>query len=71
MQQIHVSRYSDPIGTGWAGYIEPADRGWIAFIGLDGKPIFFLHRDPVTGACLPDDPAERAAQLAIVDSPTE
>lgn len=63
MQNISVTRYAHPRATGWAGYIEPEDKSWIAFIGLDGKPRFFLHRDPVTGAILPDDEGERAAHL--------
>ena len=63
MQSIKVSRYPNPKGIGWAGYIEPEDKSWIAFIGLDGKPVFFLHRDPGTGAILPDDPEERASFL--------
>ncbi len=64
MINIQVSRYPDPKATGWAGYIQPEDRSWIAFIGLDGRPIFFLHRDPRTGRVLSDDPAERDADLA-------
>ena len=66
MQNIHVSRYEQPKQVGWAGYLEPADRAWIAFIGLDGKPTFFLNRDPATGAVLPDDPAERETALARI-----
>ncbi len=64
MMNIQVSRYPDPKATGWAGYIQPEDRSWIAFIGLDGRPIFFLNRDPRTGRVLSDDPTERAADLA-------
>lgn len=63
MQDIKVTRYSQPKRVGWAGYIEPADASWIAFVGLDGKPLFFLNRDPQSGAILPDDPAEREAHL--------
>jgi hypothetical protein len=62
MMNIKVSRYEDPHATGWAGYIQPEDRSWIAFIGLDGRPVFFLHRDE-NGGVLPDDPVERAACL--------
>jgi hypothetical protein len=51
MQKIKVTRYSDPLAVGWAGYIEPEDGSWIAFIGLDGRPVFFLNRDPA-GAVL-------------------
>lgn len=66
MQDIRVTRYSNPNALGWAGYIEPADRSWIAFIGLDGLPRFHLHRDPDTHAVLPDDPDERAAHLPTI-----
>lgn len=63
MQNIEVTRYSNPKAVGWAGYIEPEDGSWIAFVGLDGQPVFFLHRDE-HGGVLPDDPDERAAVLA-------
>jgi hypothetical protein len=66
MQNIKVTRYADPKATGWAGYIEPADKSWIGFVGIDGRPILFLSRDPGTGAVLPDDPAERAAAVASI-----
>lgn len=52
MQNIIVKRYANPKSVGWAGWIEPDDHSWIAFIGLDGIPRFFLDRDPVTGAVL-------------------
>jgi hypothetical protein len=55
MQNIHITRYENPTTLGWAGCIEPEDRSWVAFIGLDGIPRFNLHRDPETGAVLPDD----------------
>jgi hypothetical protein len=55
MQQINVKRYADPTSTGWAGWIEPEDKSWVAFIDLGGQPTFFLNRDPETGAILPDD----------------
>lgn len=65
MQNIIVSRYTNPREVGWAGWIEPEDKSWIAFVDLEGRPRFFLNRDPETGAVLPDDPAERAERLAI------
>lgn len=65
MQNISVKRYSDPKATGWAGWIEPEDKTWIAFIDLEGKPTVFLHRSP-SGAVLPDDPDERAAKLQLI-----
>lgn len=63
MQNISVTRYADPKATGWAGYVEPADKSWIVYVGLDGRPLAFLNRDPKTGAVLPDDPEERARHL--------
>ena len=62
MQNILVKRYPrgyvdgvPMVGEFWQGYIEPEDGSWIAFIDRDGKPVFFLNRDPATGAVL-DDP---------------
>lgn len=49
MQEIKIERYADPINAGHAGYIEPADKSWIVYIGLDGTPRFYPHRDD-TGA---------------------
>ena len=51
MGNITVTRYPDPAEVGgWQGYIEPDDKSWIAFVDNDGRPVFFLDRDPVTGA---------------------
>ncbi len=50
MGNITVTRYQNPEEVGWQGYMEPDDRSWIAFVGNDGRPVFFLDRDPVTGA---------------------
>lgn len=66
MQNICVSRYAHPKAVGWAGWVEPTDKSWIVFIGLDGRPLAFLNRDPATGAVMPDDPEERAAHLARI-----
>lgn len=52
MSNITVGRYSDPQGVGWQGWIEPKDRSWIAFIKTDGSPVFYLNRDPKTGAII-------------------
>jgi hypothetical protein len=30
----------------WQGWIEPDDLSWIAFVAKDGKPVFFLDREP-------------------------
>lgn len=66
MQNINVSRYANPKAVGWAGWVEPSDKSWIVFIGLDGRPMVFLNRDPATGAVCPDDPTERAAHLELI-----
>lgn len=50
MCNIVVGRYSNPKAIGWQGWIEPEDRAWIAFIDLEGRPKFYLNRDPKTGA---------------------
>jgi len=50
MCNIKVSRYKNPESVGWQGWIEPDDRSWIAFVDLRGRPVFFLNRDPQTGA---------------------
>lgn len=58
MQNIVVGRYSSTpgpdgtpgVGVHWQGWIEPQDKSWIAFIDCDGRPVFFLNRDPETGA---------------------
>lgn len=62
MGNITVGRYTrwpEPLPEGtvdvadeWQGWIEPDDMSWIAFIAADGKPVFFLNRDPETGAVL-------------------
>jgi hypothetical protein len=53
MGNITVSRYPNPHEVGgWQGYLQPDDRSWIAFIDGDCKPVFFLNRDPETGAVL-------------------
>ena len=52
MCNISVSRYRNPQSVGWAGWIEPKDLSWIAFIDLKGTPVFFLNRDPKTGGVL-------------------
>lgn len=50
MGNIHVHRYAP--GGDYQGWIEPDDKSWIAFIDRDGRPTFFLHRDPETGAVI-------------------
>ncbi len=50
MSNIHVGRYKYPKSVGYAGWIEPEDMSWIAFIDLKGIPTFYLDRNPKTGA---------------------
>lgn len=50
MCNVKVCRYKNPESVGWAGWLEPEDGSWIMFVGLDGKPVVFLNRDPETGA---------------------
>jgi hypothetical protein len=59
MKDIIVNRYKNPKEIGWAGCIEPSDKSWIAFIDLAGRPLFFLHRDPTTGAVIDEETEER------------
>ena len=47
---ITVGRYDDPESVGYAGWVEPSDRSWIAFVRNDGSAQFYLDRDPETGA---------------------
>lgn len=51
MKNIRVGRYAS--NPNWQGWIEPSDGSWIAFIRHDGAPVFFLNRDPKTGAVIP------------------
>lgn len=44
MSSIKVGRYADPDAVGYAGWIEDEDQAWIAFIDLNGEPLFFLNR---------------------------
>jgi hypothetical protein len=56
MQNINVRRYSNPHAVGgWAGWIEPDDKSWIAFIDIEGRAKFYLERDPVTGGIIERD----------------
>jgi hypothetical protein len=51
MTNITVGRYThESVTKDWQGWIEPDDLSWIAFIDAEGKPTFFLDRDPETGA---------------------
>jgi hypothetical protein len=49
---LRLRRYADAASTGWQGSLEPADRSWILFSDLDGRPRLFLSRSP-NGLALP------------------
>lgn len=56
MDKITIKRY-DPNTAGYQGYIEPADKSWILYIGVDGSPLFFPHRAADGGVlCEPAGP---------------
>lgn len=46
--KLHIGTYSDT-SSGYSGFIEPEDRAWIVFVGVDGSATFFGERD-ATGA---------------------
>jgi hypothetical protein len=50
MDNVKVGRYDHPDSVGWLGWIEPEDKSWIMFIGLDHRPVVYLDHDPETGA---------------------
>ena len=50
MCNIEIGRSDEPESVGYAGWVEPGDRTWIAFVRTDGSAQFFLDRDPETGA---------------------
>lgn len=66
MQNIIVGRYQHPeTRKHWQGWIEPDDRTWIAFVAADGRPVFYLDRDPETGACIIPRPDENITVTRI------
>lgn len=66
MKNVKIKRYASPMAHGWAGWIEPDDRNWIVFVGVNGLPMIYMHRDPETGAILSDDPAEHEECVARI-----
>lgn len=50
MQNMIVARYAPDSVAGYSGYIEPEDRGWIVFLGEDGKPACYWPTRDETGA---------------------
>lgn len=64
MPNITVGRYDNPVvidgveypkGHDYAGWIEPEDKTWIAFVGDDHHVEMYLDRDE-TGGILDRDP---------------
>ncbi len=49
MQNIHVSRYSNPESVGYQGTVEPEDRSWIVFVKLDGSPSLWRRTESELG----------------------
>ena len=64
MEGITVHEYKGE--TGYRGCIEPDDRAWILFIRNDGKPEFFAHRDPETGAVIQEGWTMEAFLVAFI-----
>lgn len=56
MSPIKIARYSHPVSAGWAGWIEPKGKGWIAYVHLDGELTAFLSRNSGNGAAMPPEP---------------
>ena len=69
MNNIKVGRYTNPVNIGWQGWIEPEDRSWIAFIDLDGRPKFYLHRDEKGGVIEDFDDDGRCAEEGTEPDP--
>jgi hypothetical protein len=44
VNNITIGRYSSD-DHGYAGWIEPSDRSWIVFVGVDGHAEFYGDRD--------------------------
>ncbi len=42
---IKVGRYSNPEEVGYQGWVEDADKTWIAYVDLEGKLTVWLNRD--------------------------
>jgi hypothetical protein len=75
---IHVHRYPRPTveeraaagpdvsfpADRWQGWIEDDAQSWIAFIGIDGRPVFWLERDEDGGVL---SPAEAAQHKLFLD----
>lgn len=39
--------YKDPYAEGgWLGFIEPEDKSWICFCGVDGRALVYVDREP-------------------------
>jgi hypothetical protein len=60
MPRITIARYNTtggtatapPVGKFYAGYLEPEDKRWILYIGVDGTPQFFGKRDANGGVIM-------------------
>jgi hypothetical protein len=50
MENIQVTRYSNPDSLGYGGYIEPSSGNWIIFLNEDGKPVVYWPEREEDGA---------------------
>lgn len=47
IDRIHIGRYKKPDKVGYIGFIEPEDKTWVLFFGLDGKPsVYYSECEP-------------------------
>lgn len=67
MDKITIKRYENPTSVGYQGYIEPEDKSWILYIGVDGKPLFFPQRAPA-GRVLCEGLGEHGVPATALDS---
>lgn len=51
----HGDKQVGEVRRHWQGWIEDEDRTWIAFIDMQGQPVFFLNRCRSCGGVLNDD----------------
>lgn len=63
MQNIHISRYADPIAVGFQGTVSPEDRSWIVFVANDGEATLWRRTSPH----LPNPPSTGDTDTTYVD----
>lgn len=45
LRQFAEAQDAALVSDTWESWIEPEDRSWILFVGVDGTPAFFPNRD--------------------------